>query len=107
VVSLVPELDPIAACVGPKGRHAQAIVAALGGERLDILSWSDVPQSFVKWALAPASVQTVQLDLNHQRAVAFVSPAQVQLAHGRDDENRALASELTGWTIEILTTDAA
>ena len=107
VASLIPDLDPIAACVGPKGRHAQAIAAALGGECLDILLWSDVPQWFVKHALGPALVHAVELDLNHQRAVAHVLPEQVQLAYGKDDENRVLASELTGWTIEIVATDAA
>jgi len=71
------------------------------------LPWSDVPQWFVKYALGPALVHAVELDLNHQRAVAYVLPEQVQLASGKDDENRALASVLTGWTIEIIATDAA
>ena|SRR5262245_18238380 len=107
VTSLVPDLDPIGACVGRKGRRAQAIVGALGGERIDILPWSDFPEQFVKLALAPARVRVVELDLNHHLAVAHVDPDQVQLAHGKDDVNLLLAIELTGWDIEIVATDAA
>jgi len=107
VTSIVPDLDPIGACVGPKGHRAQAIMDALDGERIDILPWSDFPEEFVKLALAPARVRAVELDLNHHRAVAYVDPDQVQRAHGKDDVNRVLATELTGWDIKIVATDAA
>ena len=106
VTTIAPEVDPVGACVGWKGRLGQAIVTELGGERLDILLWSDVPQQFVKAALAPARVHSVEVDLQHLRAVAYVSSDQLDLALGRDGENRTLATELTGWSVEIVALDA-
>ena len=107
VATLVPELDAVGACVGWKGARVKAIVAALDGEPIDILPWSDVPERFVKHALAPARVKAVELDLAHHRAVAYVPADQVELARGQDDANRTLASELTGWRVEIALSDAA
>ena len=107
VTALTPDIDPVGVCVGFKGRHVAAIVAALAGERVDILSWSDIPERFVKLALAPALVRKVELDLPHHRAIAYVPSDQLALARGKDDENQRLASELTGWAVEVTSADAA
>ena len=107
VVSLTPDVDPISACVGRKGAHAEAIRAALGDERLDILSWSDDPEQLVRWALGPARVKDIQLDYAHHRAAVFVASGNEERVRGRNGFNQALATELTGWTIEIVVSDAA
>lgn len=102
VASLVAELDPVVACVGPKAARVHAVAAALGGERIDVLPWSDSPERFVQLALAPARVQSVEFDMPRHRAVAHVPRDQVDLARGEDDLNSRLASELTGWTVAIV-----
>ena len=107
VTALIPDVDAVGVCVGFKGRHANGIAAALGGERLDILPWSDIPEQFVKLALAPGLVRRVELDLQHHQATAYVQADQLELARGKDGENQALASELTGWTVQLVAADAA
>ena|SRR5687768_12306799 len=102
VASLSPELDPVVACVGSKATRIKAVVTALGGERIDMLPWSDVPERFVKLALAPADVRSVDLDFVGHRATAHVPPDQLDLARGDDDLNSNLASELTGWTVAVV-----
>jgi N utilization substance protein A len=102
VASLSPELDPVHVCVGSKAVHINALVTALGGERVDVLPWSDSPERFVKLALAPARVHSVDLDWVGHRAIAHVSPDQLDLARGADDLNASLASDLTSWTVAIV-----
>jgi N utilization substance protein A len=102
VASLSPELDPVVTCVGSKASRINAVVAALGGERIDVLPWSDVPERFVKLALAPARIGAIDFDLVGHRAVVHVSPDQLDLARGDDDLNSKLASELTGWTVAVV-----
>jgi N utilization substance protein A len=104
VTAQSPTVDPVTVCVGEDHRRVDAIVAALGGEEVDILRWSDDPERFVRLALAPAHVR-VTLDRPHHRAVASVPPDQLDLAHGKHDENPALASDLTGWTVEVVAVD--
>ena len=106
VASLSPDLDPVVACVGPTATRVNALAAALGGERIDILPWSDAPERFVTLALAPARVRSVELDLPRHRAVARVSPDQLDIARGQDELNARLASELTGWTVAVVAGDA-
>lgn len=102
VASLRPELDPVGACVGPGAQRINAVVSSLGGERIDVLPWSEVPERFVTLALAPARVRSVDLDLAGHRAVAHVTADQLDLARGDDDLNARLASELTGWTVAVV-----
>lgn len=106
VASLSAELDPVVACVGPQAAHVNAVGKELGGERIDVLPWSDTPDRFVKLALAPARVWSVELDLPRHRATAYVPPDQLELARGEDELNARLASELTGWTVAIVARDA-
>lgn len=106
VSARAPEVHALDACTGPLAERATAIRAALGGEALDVLLWSENPEQFVKAALAPALVQSVQLDWSHQRATAFVARDQFEHARGEAAENQVLASELTGWDIEVVPDEA-
>jgi transcription termination/antitermination protein NusA len=106
VASLAPDVDPVAICVGRQAHHAKAIQAALGGERVDILPWSDEPERLVKFALAPARVRAVELDHRLHRARAYMSTSEFELARGEDDENLTLANQVTGWTVELVASDA-
>ena len=106
VSALSPGFDPVTACVGPRAQRISAVRAALGGERIDVLPWSDDPERFVKLALAPARVRSVELDWPGNRATAIVSTDQYELARGEDAVNQTLASDLTGWTVEVAAIDA-
>jgi N utilization substance protein A len=106
VTSLDPEIDALAACVGQKGRHVDQISSRLK-ERIDMMHWSDHPETFVKWALCPAVVTSVVLEVERHRAIAHVKPDQLPAALGPRGENRELASRLTGWEVEVVAMDAA
>lgn len=107
VASLRDDLDPVGVCVGPRAQRIAAVRTALGGERIDVLPWSDLPERRIPLALAPARVQRVELDWSRQRARVFVPVDQVDLARGEDGLNQALAGEITGWTVEIAAVGAA
>lgn len=93
-------IDPIGACVGQKGTRVTAVTNELGGEKIDIISWSDDPAKFIANALLPAKVLEAQIKSNHE-ARAFVMPDQLSLAIGKGGQNVRLAARLTGWKIEI------
>lgn len=101
VVSRDDGVDPVGACVGLKGNRVQAVVNELGGERIDIVPWSPDPERFVKLALAPARVSRVFSDPEAQTIQAVVDEDQLSLAIGRNGQNVRLASELTGWKIDL------
>ncbi len=101
VVSRDDGVDPVGACVGLKGNRVQAVVNELGGERIDIVPWSPDPERFVKLALAPARVSRVFADPDSQTIQAVVDEDQLSLAIGRNGQNVRLASELTGWKIDL------
>lgn len=101
VVSRDDGVDPVGACVGLKGNRVQAVVNELGGERIDIVPWSPDPERFVKLALAPARVSRVFSDSENQTIQAVVDEDQLSLAIGRNGQNVRLASELTGWKIDL------
>ena len=94
-------IDPVGACVGLKGSRVQAVVNELGGERIDIVPWSPDPERFAKLALAPARVSRVFSDPANQTIHAVVDEDQLSLAIGRNGQNVRLASELTGWKIDL------
>jgi N utilization substance protein A len=94
-------IDPVGACVGLKGSRVQAVVNELGGERIDIVPWSPDPERFSKLALAPARVSRVFADPDGQTIQAIVDEDQLSLAIGRNGQNVRLASELTGWKIDL------
>ena len=94
-------VDPVGACVGLKGARVQAVVNELGGERIDIVPWSADPERFAKLALAPARVARVFSDVGGRTIQAIVDEDQLSLAIGRNGQNVRLASELTGWKIDL------
>lgn len=103
VISNDSSIDPVGACVGMRGSRVQAVVAELQGEKIDIINWNEDPATFVVNALAPAEVSKVVLDEDAGRIEAVVPDDQLSLAIGRRGQNVRLASQLTGWSIDILT----
>jgi N utilization substance protein A len=103
VISKDSAIDPVGACVGMRGSRVQAVVNELQGEKIDIIPWSPDAASFIVNALAPAEVTKVVLDEDAQRIEVVVPDEQLSLAIGRRGQNVRLASQLTGWDIDILT----
>lgn len=103
VVSRDSSVDPVGACVGMRGSRVQAVVNELQGEKIDIIPWSADIATFVVNALAPAEVAKVVLDEDRERIEVVVPDTQLSLAIGRRGQNVRLASQLTGWDIDILT----
>ena len=101
VISKDDAIDPVGACVGLKGSRVQAVVNELGGERIDIVPWSPDPERFARLALAPARVAKVFSDPESKTIQAVVDEDQLSLAIGRNGQNVRLASELTGWKIDL------
>jgi N utilization substance protein A len=101
VFSRDDSIDPVGACVGLKGSRVQAVVNELGGERIDIVPWSSDPERFAKLALAPSRVARVFSDATNKTIQAVVDEDQLSLAIGRNGQNVRLASELTGWKIDL------
>src|SRR5262249_53261762 len=96
-----PRGGRVGACVGVRRRRLQNLVDELGGERIDIVRWNDSPEQLITNALQPAAIERVILHPAERRAVVVVRPDQVSLVLGRGGENRRLASELSGWQIEV------
>jgi N utilization substance protein A len=103
VLSHDSSIDPVGACVGMRGARVQAVVGELQGEKIDIIPWSPDPATFIVNALQPAEVTKVVLDPEEGRVEVVVSEAQLSLAIGRRGQNVRLGSQLTGWSIDILT----
>ncbi len=103
VISKDSGIDPVGACVGMRGSRVQAVVNELAGEKIDIIPWSQDPATFVVNALAPAEVSKVVLDEEARRIEVIVPDEQLSLAIGRRGQNVRLASQLTGWEIDITT----
>ena len=96
-------IDPVGACVGMRGSRVQAVVNELQGEKIDIIPWTPDAASFIVNALAPAEVSKVVLDEDAQRIEVVVPDEQLSLAIGRRGQNVRLASQLSGWDIDIMT----
>ncbi len=103
VVSRDGSIDPVGACVGMRGSRVQAVVNELGGEKIDIVPWTNDVASFVVSALSPANVAKVVLDEEKKRMDVVVPDEQLSLAIGRRGQNVRLASMLSGWDIDIMT----
>jgi transcription termination/antitermination protein NusA len=101
VASNEPAVDPVGACVGPKGSRVRMVVNELRGEKIDVVPWSDEPATFVANALQPAKVKEVTVDPDTQTALVIVPDYQLSLAIGREGQNARLAARLTGWRIDI------
>lgn len=99
-------IDPVGACVGNKGARVNAVVQELGGEKVDIILWSENPLEFIAKALSPAPVVSVT-QISEKAAVAVVPDDKLSLAIGRDGQNARLAARLTGWKIDVRSESAA
>jgi N utilization substance protein A len=99
-------LDPVGACVGPKGVRHRAILSELATEHVDIVPWSDDPEAFVAASLGPAKAEAVTIDRATRTATVLVPRAQLSLAIGRDGQNARLAAKLTGYRVDIKASDA-
>ena len=98
-------IDPVGACVGMRGARVQAITNELGGERVDIVLWDDNPAQFVINAMAPADVSSIIVDEDNHSMDIAVEAANLAQAIGRNGQNVRLATQLTGWTLNVMTTD--
>ena len=101
VVSHADGVDPVGACVGPRGSRVRMVVSELRGEKIDIIPYNDEPARFVAKALSPARVREVLVDDDARQATVVVPDDQLSLAIGREGQNARLAARLTGWRIDI------
>ncbi len=104
VISNEEGVDPIGACVGQRGTRIMAVINELGGEKIDVISYEEKPEKFIANALAPAKIVEVKVE-DKNTAVVYVPEDQLSLAIGKDGRNVRLAANLTGWKIDIKTTD--
>jgi len=104
VISTDPTIDPVGACVGMRGARVQAVVNELHGEKIDIIEWTEDPAAFVVNALAPAEIERVLVDEASNTIEVAVSEENLAIAIGRRGQNVRLASELSGWNIELMST---
>ena len=101
VIANSDNVDPIGSCVGQRGSRIQTIINEVGGEKIDIIEYSDDAAKFIANSLAPAKIEQVELDHETKHAVITVDPEQLSLAIGRDGQNVRLAARLTGWHLDI------
>jgi len=101
VSSRDPSIDPVGACVGPKGSRVRMVVSELRGEKIDVVEWNEDPAKFVSNALSPAKVKDVKIDEAEHTAEVIVPDNQLSLAIGKEGQNARLAAKLTGWRIDI------
>jgi N utilization substance protein A len=100
-----PNVDPVGACVGPRGFRVQSVVNELNGEKIDIIQWSNMAEEFIASSLSPANVVAVYLDEDLRVAQVMVPENQLSLAIGKEGQNARLAAKLTGWKIDIKDAD--
>ncbi len=101
VASNDSSIDPVGSCVGQKGARVNTVISELGGEKIDIIEWTDKTKTFIENALSPAKVHSVDLDEENKEASIVVDPDQFSLAVGKGGQNARLAAKLTGWKIDI------
>src|SRR6187401_632365 len=101
VVSHADGVDPVGACVGPRGSRVRMVVSELRGEKIDIIPYNEEPARFVAKALSPARVREVLVDDTNKQATVIVPDDQLSLAIGREGQNARLAAKLTGWRVDI------
>ncbi len=101
VISHADGVDPVGACVGPRGSRVRMVVSELRGEKIDIIPYNDEPARFVAKALSPARVREVLVDDDEKQATVVVPDDQLSLAIGREGQNARLAAKLTGWRVDI------
>ncbi len=101
VMSHDPHIDPVGSMVGQRGVRVGTVMSELGGEKIDIVEWSEDPKSFIEEALSPARVLSIDIDETEHKATVAVAEDQQSLAIGRGGQNVRLAAKLTGWKIDI------
>jgi len=101
IYSSDPQIDPLGACVGNKGTRVNSVVSELGGEKVDIIIWSDDPFEYIARALSPATVISVEIDELNKTAKVIVPDDKLSLAIGKNGQNVRLAAKLTGWKIDV------
>ncbi|OHA57933.1 MAG: transcription termination factor NusA [Candidatus Vogelbacteria bacterium RIFOXYB1_FULL_42_16] len=101
VFSNDPSIDPVGSCVGQKGSRVSTVISELGGEKIDIIEWSDKPETLIANALSPAKIHLVTLEESIREARVEVDAEQFSLAVGKGGQNARLAAKLTGWKIDI------
>lgn len=106
VASNNPSIDAVGSCVGQKGSRVTTVITELGGEKIDIIEWSDKDEQFITNALSPARVNKVELNVDEREASIEVDPDQFSLAVGKGGQNARLAAKLTGWKIDINSPEA-
>jgi N utilization substance protein A len=104
VTSTEERIDPIGSCVGQRGSRIMAVINELGGEKIDVIAWNKDPEKFIANSLSPAKIVKVEIEANNS-ATVLVTEDQLSLAIGKDGRNVRLAANLTGWKIDIKTTD--
>ena len=102
VASTDEHIDPIGSCVGQRGVRVSTVMSELGGEKIDLIVWSEDPKKFIADSLSPAQVQSVEIDEEKHQATITVSADQQSLAIGRGGQNVRLAAKLTGWKLDIV-----
>src|SRR5690606_3305113 len=100
-------IDPVGSCVGQRGSRVTTIISELGGEKIDIIEWSDSPEEFISNALSPAKISNVTLKEDNKEAVVIINPDQFSLAVGKGGQNVRLAAKLSGWKIDIQTPEGS
>lgn len=105
VTSADSRVDAVGACVGVRGSRIRNIVEELGGEKIDIVRWNESPEIFIRNALSPAEIESIEFDRRRNRARVLVADDQLSLAIGRKGQNVRLSSKLTGWDLDIMTVD--
>ena len=101
VWSADPDVDPIGSCVGPKGGRVASIVNELGGEKIDIVKYSEIPEEYIAAALSPSEVVSVTMLDGGKSCRVIVPDSQLSLAIGKEGQNARLAAKLTGYKIDI------
>jgi len=107
VTSTEENIDPIGSCVGQKGTRVLTIINELGGEKIDIIEWNENKEKFIANALAPAKVFNVEIDEKANKAIVVVPADQLSLAIGKDGQNVRLAAKLTGWKIDVKSSEGS
>lgn len=105
VTSKEENIDPIGACVGQQGSRVQTVISEIGGEKIDIIEWNENPEVFISHALSPAKVISVELNEAERQAVVEVKEDQLSLAIGKSGQNVRLAAKLSGWRVDIVSSD--
>jgi N utilization substance protein A len=105
VVSHDPHIDPIGSMVGQRGVRVSTVTSELSGEKIDIVEWNEDPAIFIEEALSPAEVVSLELDERDHRVIVTVTPDEQSLAIGKGGQNVRLAAKLTGWKIDIKSTE--